>query len=66
MGSIGASRTQDEKKLASGLFRRWELEAEIMARVKFGLRTVRFTSRDPAGVSAQIERLGHVPLPPLI
>ncbi|HLR05804.1 MAG TPA: S-adenosylmethionine:tRNA ribosyltransferase-isomerase, partial [Pyrinomonadaceae bacterium] len=37
-----------------------ELEAEIIGRGEFGLRTVRFTSRDPAGVSAQIERLGHV------
>src|SRR5712692_6450619 len=43
-----------------------ELEAEIIGRGEFGLRTVRFTSRDPAGVSAQIERLGHVPLPPYI
>ena len=43
-----------------------ELEAEIIGRGEFGLRTVRFSSRDPAGVSAQIERLGHVPLPPYI
>jgi len=43
-----------------------ELEAEIIARGEFGLRTVRFTSREPSGVSAQIERLGHVPLPPYI
>ncbi len=43
-----------------------ELEAEIIGRGEFGLRTVRFTSRDPAGVFAQIERLGHVPLPPYI
>jgi len=43
-----------------------ELEAEIIGRGDFGLRTVRFTSRNPAGVSAQIERLGHVPLPPYI
>jgi S-adenosylmethionine:tRNA ribosyltransferase-isomerase len=43
-----------------------ELEAEIIGRGEFGLRTVRFSSRDPAGVSAQIDRLGHVPLPPYI
>jgi S-adenosylmethionine:tRNA ribosyltransferase-isomerase len=43
-----------------------ELEAEIIGRGEFGLRTVRFTSRDPAGISAQIEQLGHVPLPPYI
>ena len=43
-----------------------ELEAEIVARGEFGLRTVRFSSRDAGGVSAQIARLGHVPLPPYI
>jgi S-adenosylmethionine:tRNA ribosyltransferase-isomerase len=43
-----------------------ELEAEIIARGEFGLRSVRFSSREPSGVSAQIERLGHVPLPPYI
>jgi S-adenosylmethionine:tRNA ribosyltransferase-isomerase len=43
-----------------------ELEAEIIARGEFGLRTVRFSSREPGGVFAQIERLGHVPLPPYI
>jgi S-adenosylmethionine:tRNA ribosyltransferase-isomerase len=48
------------------VFGEGELEAEIIARSEFGLRTVRFTSRDPAGVSVQIERLGHVPLPPYI
>jgi S-adenosylmethionine:tRNA ribosyltransferase-isomerase len=48
------------------VFGEGELEAEIIARGEFGLRTVRFTSRDPGGVSAQIERLGHVPLPPYI
>jgi S-adenosylmethionine:tRNA ribosyltransferase-isomerase len=43
-----------------------ELEAEITFRGEFGLRTVRFTSHTPDGVSASIERLGHVPLPPYI
>jgi S-adenosylmethionine:tRNA ribosyltransferase-isomerase len=43
-----------------------QLEAEIVARGEFGLRTVRFSSRDASGVSAQIARLGHVPLPPYI
>jgi S-adenosylmethionine:tRNA ribosyltransferase-isomerase len=54
------------KKGERVVFGEGELEAEIVARGEFGLRTVRFTSRDPAGVSAQIERLGHVPLPPYI
>ncbi len=57
------------RKMKTGervLFGEGELEAEIIARGEFGLRTVRLTSRDPRGVSAQIERLGHVPLPPYI
>ena len=57
------------RKMKTGervLFGEGELEAEIIARGEFGLRTVRFTSRHPRGVSAQIERLGHVPLPPYI
>src|SRR3984893_16415299 len=57
------------RKMKTGeriVFGEGELEAEIIARGEFGLRTVRFTSRDPGGVSSQIERLGHVPLPPYI
>jgi S-adenosylmethionine:tRNA ribosyltransferase-isomerase len=57
------------RKMKTGeriVFGEGELEAEIIARGEYGLRTVRFTSRDPGGVSAQIERLGHVPLPPYI
>jgi len=30
------------------------------------LRTVRFTANAPGGITAKIERLGHVPLPPYI
>jgi S-adenosylmethionine:tRNA ribosyltransferase-isomerase len=57
------------RKMKTGervVFGEGELEAEIISRGEFGLRTVRFSSRDPGGVSAQIERLGHVPLPPYI
>jgi S-adenosylmethionine:tRNA ribosyltransferase-isomerase len=57
------------RKMKTGervVFGEGELEAEIIARGEFGLRTARFTSRGPDGVSAQIERLGHVPLPPYI
>ena len=39
---------------------------EIIERGKFGVRTVRFTSSHSSGITAQIERLGHVPLPPYI
>jgi S-adenosylmethionine:tRNA ribosyltransferase-isomerase len=57
------------RKMKTGervVFGEGELEAEIIARGEFGLRTVRFTSCGPGQVSAQIERLGHVPLPPYI
>ena len=57
------------RKMQTGervVFGEGQLEAEIIARGDFGLRTVRFSSREPGGVSAQIERLGHVPLPPYI
>ena len=57
------------RKMKTGeriVFGEGELEAEILARAEFGLRTVRFTSREPSGVSAQIDQLGHVPLPPYI
>ena len=57
------------RKMKTGervVFGEGELEAEITARGEFGLRTVQFTSHAPAGITAQIERLGHVPLPPYI
>jgi S-adenosylmethionine:tRNA ribosyltransferase-isomerase len=57
------------RKMKTGervVFGEGELEAEIIERGEFGVRTVRFTSRDPGGVTSQIERLGHVPLPPYI
>lgn len=47
-------------------FGQGKLEAEIIGRGKFGLRTLRFTSRDGRNVWEHIERLGHVPLPPYI
>jgi S-adenosylmethionine:tRNA ribosyltransferase-isomerase len=43
-----------------------ELEAEIIARGEFGLRTLRFISKDERSVPEHFERLGHVPLPPYI
>ena len=57
------------RKMKTGeriVFGEGELEGEITARGEFGLRTVRFTSHTPGGVATQIERLGHVPLPPYI
>lgn len=43
-----------------------ELEAEILARGELGLRTVRLNSNNADTVAANLERLGHVPLPPYI
>lgn len=43
-----------------------ELEAEVIARGAFGLRTLRLCCPAGATLAATIERLGHVPLPPYI
>jgi len=48
------------------LFASGDLEAEIIARGELGLRTIRFRSNNERSVHANIERLGHVPLPPYI
>ncbi len=57
------------RKMAVGervLFGGGELEAEILARGELGLRTIRFRSHNDQSVELNIERLGHVPLPPYI
>jgi len=43
-----------------------ELEAEILSRGELGIRTVRFTARNTLSIDENLERLGHVPLPPYI
>ena len=43
-----------------------ELEGEILSRAELGLRTIRFQSTNKQSVSTNIEKLGHVPLPPYI
>jgi len=43
-----------------------ELEGEILSRGELGLRTVRFQSGNEHTVLWNIEKLGHVPLPPYI
>lgn len=48
------------------LFGSGELEAEIVGRGELGLRTVRFQSHNGQSLEANIEKLGHVPLPPYI
>jgi S-adenosylmethionine:tRNA ribosyltransferase-isomerase len=43
-----------------------ELEAEVIAHGNQGQRTLRFFSRKDAVVNDEINRLGHIPLPPYI
>ena len=40
------------------------LEAEVISRGEFGLRTLRFDN--PASLTDNLDRIGHVPLPPYI
>lgn len=57
------------RKMAVGervLFGGGELEGEILARGELGLRTIHFRSHNGQSVQENIERLGHVPLPPYI
>ena len=57
------------KKLQVGervQFGEGELEAEIVSRGELGIRTVRFTSHGVHSVEENLERLGHMPLPPYI
>jgi len=41
-----------------------KLEAEVVARGEYGLRTLRFNQA--RGLAKKIERIGHIPLPPYI
>lgn len=43
-----------------------ELEAEVLSRGEFGLRTLRFSCEPGARFEEIIDRLGHMPLPPYI
>jgi S-adenosylmethionine:tRNA ribosyltransferase-isomerase len=43
-----------------------ELAAEILTRGELGIRTLRFHSNDQLTIEENIDRLGHVPLPPYI
>ncbi|MGB7433835.1 MAG: tRNA preQ1(34) S-adenosylmethionine ribosyltransferase-isomerase QueA [Candidatus Acidiferrum sp.] len=43
-----------------------ELEGEIVSRGELGVRTIRFGSNNGRSIPDNIEKLGHVPLPPYI
>jgi S-adenosylmethionine:tRNA ribosyltransferase-isomerase len=48
------------------IFGAGELEGEILARGELGLRTMRFHANNEQSIEANIEKVGHVPLPPYI
>src|SRR5215472_5713485 len=48
------------------LFGEGELRAEILSRGELGIRTVRLSATNSLSVEKNLERLGHVPLPPYI
>jgi len=57
------------RKMAVGervIFGAGELEGEILSRGELGLRSIRFQSANALTIAANIEKLGHVPLPPYI
>jgi len=57
------------RKMAVGervVFGTGELEAEIVSRGELGLRGIRFQSMNGQSIGENIEKLGHVPLPPYI
>ena len=68
-GDTWESLVRPGKKMQVGervQFGEGELEAEILSRGELGIRTVRFTSHNALSVDENLERLGHVPLPPYI
>jgi|tagenome__1003787_1003787.scaffolds.fasta_scaffold20832220_2 S-adenosylmethionine:tRNA ribosyltransferase-isomerase len=68
-GEIWEALVRPGRKMRTGervLFGDGELEAEIVSRGELGARTLRFVSHDGSSVREQIERLGHIPLPPYI
>jgi S-adenosylmethionine:tRNA ribosyltransferase-isomerase len=68
-GSIWEALVRPGRKMPVGervLFGDGELDAEILSRGELGLRTVRLSTKNSFSVEENLERLGHVPLPPYI
>jgi S-adenosylmethionine:tRNA ribosyltransferase-isomerase len=68
-GSTWEALVRPGRKLQLGervIFGEGELEAEIVSRGELGIRAVRFESHSHLSVEENLERLGHVPLPPYI
>ena len=57
------------RKIRTGeqlVFEGADLEAEVIARGDYGVRQLQFRTGSPGDISAIIEKIGHVPLPPYI
>jgi len=68
-GEIWEVLVRPGRKIPTGeilIFGEGQLKAEVIARGRLGLRTVRFTSSDGRDTSEHIDTLGHIPLPPYI
>jgi S-adenosylmethionine:tRNA ribosyltransferase-isomerase len=68
-GDVWEALVRPGRKMAVGervIFGARELEGEIVSRGELGLRTIHFHSTNQLTVAANIEKLGHVPLPPYI
>ena len=68
-GDVWETLVRPGRKMKTGervTFGVGELEGEVVARGDLGLRTIRFRSNDTQTVDENIEKLGHVPLPPYI
>jgi len=68
-GDLWEALVRPGQKMPTGervRFGEGELEAEVVSRGEYGLRTLRFHSRDGQPLAEHFERLGHVPLPPYI
>jgi len=68
-GEVWEALVRPGRKMQVGekvLFGDGELEAEILFRGELGIRTVRLSSKNSLSIEENLDRLGHVPLPPYI
>jgi S-adenosylmethionine:tRNA ribosyltransferase-isomerase len=68
-GDVWEALVRPGKKMQVGervYFGEGELAAEIVSRGELGIRTIRFLAQNGISVGENLERLGHVPLPPYI
>ena len=68
-GEIWEALVRPGRKMQVGekvVFGEGELEAEILSRGEHGIRTIRLSAKNSLLVEENLDRLGHVPLPPYI